>query len=152
RVVYRHETDGAVGALSRDEKIWVLSHSEHGDSRYPALRAYSVENNDVLGNLDDTPGKGLSALEFSPISGDQRLLVGHERHGRDELGVWDIQTGTFTELPIDLPGDLDGTFFQDGRQVLVVQSHRGRSTLHRYDIGAGTLTPIASDSGVVLEA
>src|SRR5699024_8603375 len=32
RVVYRHECDAAVAALSTDESIWVLSHSEHGDS------------------------------------------------------------------------------------------------------------------------
>ena len=38
-VVYRHAEDGGVGALTTDETVWVLSHSEHGDSRYPALRA-----------------------------------------------------------------------------------------------------------------
>lgn len=152
RIVYRHETDGGVGALSTDESIWVLSHSEHGDSRYPALRAYSIENDAVLGDLDDTPGKGLTALEFSPIHGDQRLLVGHERSGRDGLGIWDVTSGEFAELPIDLPGDMDGSFYPDGAAVLVVQTHHGRSALFRFDIEKARLTALPSEKGVITAA
>lgn len=152
RVVYQHETDGGVGALATDETIWVLSHSEHGDSRYQALRAYSVENDAVLAELDDTPGKGLTALEFSPVPGDQRLLVGHERRGRDELGLWDVATGEFAELVIDLPGDLDGGFYADARTILVVQTHRGRSALYRLDIESGALTRLPTEPGVITAA
>lgn len=152
RTVYRHETDGGVGALAPDESIWILSHSEHGDSRYPALRAYSVENDAVLGDLDDTPGKGLTALEFSPVRGDQRLLVGHERLGRDGLGIWDLATGAFTELEMDLPGDVDGSFYADGRSVLVVHTHHGRSALFRFDLDTSQLIPLPSEKGVITSA
>ena len=38
-----------------DETVWVLSHSEHGDSRYPALRALSLPAGDVIGELSDAP-------------------------------------------------------------------------------------------------
>lgn len=152
RTVYRHETDGGVGALSTDETIWVLSHSEHGDSRYPALRALSVATGEVLAELDDSPGKGLAAMEFSPVRGDQRLLVGHERRGRDELGIWDIATGTFTELVLDLPGDVDAGFHPDGKSLLVVHTHQGRSTLHRYHLAPGALITLPSQAGVVTSA
>lgn len=135
-VVYRHEQDADVGALSVDERIWVLSHSEHGDSRYPALRAFSVDDGSMLGELWDGPGKGLHAIEFSPIPGDQRLLVGHERNGRDELLLWDVLTGAATELAIDLPGDLSADFYPDGSALSVLHSHAGRSTLYRYDLPA----------------
>ena len=37
-VVYQHEQDGGLAALSRDESLLVIMHSEHGDSRHPALR------------------------------------------------------------------------------------------------------------------
>ena len=43
-VVYRHAEDASVGALTTDETIWVLAHAEHGDARYPALRAISVSD------------------------------------------------------------------------------------------------------------
>ncbi|RIJ70104.1 S9 family peptidase [Nakamurella silvestris] len=160
-VVYRHTEDAGVGALSYDESIWVLSHSEHGDSRYSALRALSVEATvgsaeaslpggaAVIGELSDIPGKGLHALTFSPVAGDQRLLVGHERHGRDELLIWDVATGGVTELTIDLPGDLEADFYPDGTALLVVHTHAGRAELFRYTLADGTLTPVPAAPGVI---
>ncbi|MDQ2845503.1 MAG: prolyl oligopeptidase family serine peptidase [Actinomycetota bacterium] len=148
-VVYRHENDGGVGALSSDERIWVLSHSEHGDARYPALRAIDVDDGQVTAELDDTPGKGLAPLEFSPIRGDQRLLVGHERRGRDELLIWDASSGDVQELDIDLPGELSGCFYRDGRSILVTHTDVGRVTLHRYHLDSGALTTVRSDQGMI---
>ena len=133
-IVYHHVEDAGVGALATDETMWVLSHSEHGDSRYPALRALSVPSGEVIAELSDAPGKGLAVITFSPIPGDQRVLVGHERRGRDELLIWDLSTGSVTELPIELPGDLDADFYPDGQALLVVHTHAGRTTVHRYDL------------------
>ena len=149
RVVYRHPADGGVGALSTDESIWVLSHSEHGDSRYPALRALSLPAGDVIAELSDAPGKGLAAVTFSPVPGDQRLLVGHERRGRDELLIWDPAGGEVTEVAIDLPGDLDADFYPDGSGLLVVHTHAGRTTVHRHDFASGSLTDLPVAVGVV---
>jgi len=148
-VVYRHAEDGGVGALATDESMWVLSHSEHGDSRYPALRAIALASGEVIGELSDAPGKGLAVITFSPISGDQRVLVGHERRGRDELLIWNPATGSVTELPIDLPGDLDGDFFPDARALLVVHTHAARTTAHRYDLETGELSTLPLPPGVV---
>jgi hypothetical protein len=38
RVVYRHRDPASVDALTTDDELLVVSHSEHGDPRYPALR------------------------------------------------------------------------------------------------------------------
>ena len=38
RVIYRHPDPAGVDALTRDDELLVISHSEHGDPRYPALR------------------------------------------------------------------------------------------------------------------
>ncbi len=148
-VVYSHAEDGGVGALSADETLWVLSHSEHGDSRYPALRVLALPTGEVVGELSDAPGKGLAVVDFSPIPGDQRVLVGHERRGREELLIWDPTTGAVTELRIDLPGDLDADFYPDGTALLVLHTHAGRTTVHRYDLGSGELTDLPLASGVV---
>ncbi len=148
-VVYRHAEDGGVGALSADETIWVLSHSEHGDSRYPALRALSAADGAVLGDLSDAPGRGLIPLMFSLVPGDQRLLVGHERRGRHELLIWDLTSGSVTELEIDLPGDLDADFYPDGSAVLVVHTHAGRTSLHRFDVHSRELSLLPAARGVV---
>lgn len=147
--VYRHETDGGVAALSKDEQLWVLAHTEHGDARYPALRSYRVSDGQVLAELDDTPGKGLSVLDISPVAGDQRALVTHERRGRDELLIWDAERGDVTELEIDLPGDLAGCFFHDALSILVLHTHQGRSTLHQYELSSGRLRDIPVPHGII---
>ncbi|MTD17078.1 alpha/beta fold hydrolase [Nakamurella sp. YIM 132087] len=149
RVVYSHEQDAGVGALSRDETLWVLTHSEHGDSRYPALRVLSTQDGAVIGELDDTPGRGLDAVAFAPVPGDTRLLVGHERRGREELLIWDVADGSVHELDIDLPGDISGDFFPDGQALLVLHTHSGRSTVHRYDLASGELTDLPAARGVI---
>lgn len=148
-VVYRHPADASVGALATDEKLWVLEHSEHGDSRYPALRVIRMDDGSTVAELDDSPGKGLHCLDFSSISGDQRLLVGHERRGRDELLVLDAADGKTQELHISLDGDLTGCFFRDGKAVLVLRTHHGRSTLHRYLLETGELIDLPADVGTI---
>ena len=149
QVVYQHAEDGGVGALSTDESIWVLAHSEHGDSRYPALRAFSLPAGEMIAELSDAPGKGLSPIAFSPVAGDQRVLVGHERRGRDELLIWTPPHGAVSEIAIDLPGDLDADFYPDGAALLVLHTHAGRTTVHRYDLSSGTLTDLPVAVGVV---
>ncbi len=148
-VVYRNSNDGSVDGLSRDETIWLLGHSEHGDSRYPALRAIAVGDGSVIAELDDAPGKGLSAMAFSPIAGDQRVLVGHERHGRDQLLLWNVVTGIVTELAIDLPGDVYGDFYPDAHSLLIVHTSAGRTTMHRYQLATGALVDLPAPPGVI---
>ena len=151
-VIYRHTEDASVGALTADETVWVLAHTEHGDARYPALRALAVDDGRVLAELSDAPGRGLDPLAVSPVPGDQRILVGHERRGRDELLVWDPVSGEATELLLDLPGDLDADFTTDGTALVVLHTHAGRTTVHRYDLISGALTAVPTARGVVTGA
>jgi hypothetical protein len=74
RLFYEHRENARVAGLSRDEVWACISHSEHGDSRHPALRAIDLDSG-VTRELTDGPGRGLWAAGFSPVVGDQRLLV-----------------------------------------------------------------------------
>ena len=130
----------------------MLSHAEAGDSRYPDLRAYRVDDGSVVAELSDGTGKALHALDFSPVPGDQRLLVGHERRGRDELLIWDIATGEAVEVPMDLPGDLDAGFTPDGTALVVLSTAAGRTTMYRYDFDTAALTALGPPSGTVTGA
>ncbi|MEQ3551011.1 prolyl oligopeptidase family serine peptidase [Pseudonocardia nematodicida] len=151
RVVYTHTEDAGIGALSEDETLLAISHSEHGDSRHPSLRVLRVSDGDpeVVAELHDGPGKGLAALEFAPVAGDQRLLVSHERHGREELLIWDPATGEVTELALDLPGELVAGFTPDASALLVAHTHAARTRLYRYDLAPGTLTELPVAPGCV---
>jgi dipeptidyl aminopeptidase/acylaminoacyl peptidase len=154
RVIYRHPDPASVDALTRDDELLVISHSEHGDPRYPALRvlrtATTTEDQpDVVAEKWDGEGRGLHALEFGPLPDDRRLLVGHERRGREELLVWDVVADTETEIVLDLPGDVTAGFYPDGSALLVGHDHAARSELYRYDLVTGGLEKLHTPRGVV---
>ncbi|WP_033261659.1 S9 family peptidase [Amycolatopsis vancoresmycina] len=147
RRFYSHPDDAGIAALSRDESLIAISHSEHGDSRHPALRVLTADGFEAVAEKWDGEGKGLSALEFSPLPGDQRLLVLHERRGREELLVWDVRADSETEIELDLPGEVVAGWYPDARALLVVHFHEGRSSLHRYDIDSAELSPLDTPAG-----
>jgi dipeptidyl aminopeptidase/acylaminoacyl peptidase len=149
RTVYAHTEDAGIGGLSRDETLLAISHSEHGDSRHPAVRVLRVTDGAAVADLYDGEGKGLDPVEFAPVAGDTRLLVAHERRGRDELLIWDPVAGVETELDIDLPGDLSAGFYPDASALLVAHTRAGRTTLHRYDLATGALTDLPTARGSV---
>jgi dienelactone hydrolase len=149
RVVYRHEDPASVDALTRDDALLVISHSEHGDPRYPALRVLRTADDAVVAEKWDGEGRGLHALEFGPLPDDRRLLVGHERRGREELLLWDVATDAETELVLDLPGDVTAGFYPDGSALLVGHDHAARSELYRYDLTTGELEKLDTPRGVV---
>ncbi len=148
-VFYSHAEPASVDALSRDESLLVYSHSEHGDPRYPALRVLRTDDLGLVADKWDGEGRGLHALHFSPVAGDQRLLVGHERRGREELLIWDVAADTETELVLDLPGDVSAGWYPDGSALLVGHDHAARSELYRYDLATGTLAQLDTPRGVV---
>ncbi|WP_409495262.1 prolyl oligopeptidase family serine peptidase [Amycolatopsis sp. cmx-11-12] len=144
---YRHDDDAGIASLSRDESLLAISHSEHGDSRHPALRVLSTDGFAAVADKWDGEGKGLGALEFSPVAGDQRLLVLHERRGREELLIWDVAADTEQEIELDLPGEVVAGWYPDAHALLVVHFHQGRSSLHRYDLSSGGLSSLDTPPG-----
>jgi dienelactone hydrolase len=148
-VVYAHPEDAGVGALSDDETLLAISHSEHGDSRHPAVRVVRTADGTAVAEKSDGPGRGLTPLAFAPVPGDQRLLLLHERRGREELLIWDVAADTETELAIDLPGELGADFTPDARALLVSHTHAARTRLFRYDIATGHLTALPTAPGCV---
>lgn len=148
-VVYTSEHNAGVAALSRDERLVAIGHSEHGDSRHPALRVLATSDGHAVAELWDGPGKGLDALAFAPVAGDTRLLVAHERHGKEELLIWDAVGGSQTELEIDLPGEITADWYPDGRALLVVHTYQSRNTLHRFDLATNALSTVDSARGTI---
>ncbi|MCW2582198.1 MAG: peptidase prolyl oligopeptidase active site domain protein, partial [Klenkia sp.] len=161
-VCYSTPDTAAVDGLSHDDDLVVISHSEPGDPRYPALRVFDVaaflaagggqttaDSPWVVAEKWDGEGRGLHALGFAPVPGDRRLLVGHERRGREELLIWDVATDTETEVVLDLPGDVTAGWYPDGSALLVGHDHAARSELYRHDLTTGELTRLETPPGVV---
>ncbi|GLZ08209.1 peptide hydrolase [Actinomadura sp. NBRC 104412] len=147
-VLYEHEEDAHVAALSRDETLIAIGHSEHGDSRHMALRVVRPDGTTVA-DLWDGPGKGVYGAGFSPVSGDSRLLVNHERRGKEELLIWDPVENTEQEIVLDLPGEIGADWYPDGSALLVSHSHEARDELYRYDLDSAELSRIDTPRGVI---
>lgn len=136
KVVHAGRYGARLVAMSADETLLALTQSGT-DGRSPALSLINAAD----GTLAATSRHG-GALAFSPIPGDQRLLVVRHRRGWRKLLIWDPVTSD--EIPVgdDLPGDLTATWYPDGRMLLIIGRHRARSTLHRYDPETEQLTSI----------
>jgi len=151
RELYRHHDHASVTGLSRDETLIGLSHSEHGDSRHPALRVIDHQGR-AVSDLWDGEGRGLEAGDWSPVPGDQRMIVMHEREDLPRPLIWDLRTGAVQELRVALPGEITAAWFPDARALLLIHDHAGRDELYRYDLDGGRLLSILGEPGTIYAA
>lgn len=136
-----------LGGLSADGSLLCLVHSEHGDLLHPALRVVDPRTGAVVAEQQDD-GLALSASCWSPVAGDQRLAIVHEREGEDRPAIWDLRSGTRTDLKTDLPGlVVPSDWWPDASALLLVNFFEGRDHLYRYEIGTGSLAPIEFPQG-----
>lgn len=150
-ILYRHREHARVSGLSRDETLFCLRHSEHGDDRHPALRIMDLTGRTVA-DLWDGPGKGLWAWEWSPVPGDQRLLVHHERQDLRRPMIWSAGGGDPLDLEIDLPGEVWATWYPDASAVLLIHDFRGRTELHRLALADRALSRLEVEAGTIAAA
>lgn len=145
---------GAVdrGALSADDGVLVLEICEFGDLMHPSLRAIDAAKGATMADLRDE-GLALSGVGFSPVAGDRRMLIAHERTGHRHPAIWDIATGLVQDLPTGLDGDLEPSgWWPDGSAILVIQMVEGRNRLHRHDIASGVTTLLDTEPGSITGA
>ncbi len=142
-----------LGGLSMDERLVCIGHSERGDEIRKALRVFDVSTGEVVGEQWDGEGLGLHAEAWSPVAGDQRLAIAHERLDRGRPAIWDLSKGERTDLTVDLPGDvLPLDWWPDASALLVTHVFEGRDELFRLDVATGVLARIPHDAGAVHDA
>jgi dienelactone hydrolase len=152
RVIYAHRQHAGVVGLSADDALACIVHSERGDVLHPAARVVRTADGGTVADLDDGAGRAVDPIAFSPTPGDTRVLVAHERRGRQELLLWDPVAGTEQELAIDLPGELSGRWYPDGTAILVTHAHAARTELYRYGLADAALSALDIPRGVVEDA
>ena len=149
--IYHHAEESWLGGLSADEKLLVIHHTEHGDSRRPRLRAMTLDG-ETVAELSDGAGRGLHARGFPLVHGDDRVLVLHERQDARRPLIWWPRTGETREITLDLPGEVDASWYPDGSALLISHEHAGRSTLYRYTFSSSQLEQLETPPGVIQEA
>jgi dipeptidyl aminopeptidase/acylaminoacyl peptidase len=142
----------AVGALSADETLVALEHGEHGDLLHQALRIVDARTGATVADLRDD-GLALVAFAWSPVPGDHRLAIGHERRGERRPAIWDLATGGLRdlELPWDRLTEVTD-WWPDGSAVLLAELREGQHVLHRYDLADDRLTTLPTEAGSITGA
>jgi len=141
-----------LAGLSADEHLVCIEHGEHGDLIHAALRVLDARTGAVIADLEDS-GKEVLAFAWSPVPGDERLAIGHERRGERAPAIWEPRTRTVTDLAIPWERFTEvADWWPDGSAVLLVELVEGRHRLHRYDIATSRITPLATRPGSITGA
>jgi dipeptidyl aminopeptidase/acylaminoacyl peptidase len=136
-----------LGALSADETLACIEHAEHGDLIHQALRVIDARTGATVADLRDE-GKALCAFAWSPVAGDQRLAIGHERRGERAPAIWDLGSGTVTDLRIPWDRFTEvADWWPDASAVLLAELHDGRHRLYRYELATGEITDLEAREG-----
>ncbi|MEU3414179.1 prolyl oligopeptidase family serine peptidase [Streptomyces sp. NPDC006658] len=145
RRLYRHEEPAYAVDLSRDLALAVIAHSERGDLWEPGIRVLTTDGVAVA----DLDGE---AVGFSPVPGDNRLLVLQPHEDRWEPALYDPRTGERVRLDLGLPGEVSVEWAQDAASLLVVHDHQARSEAFSYDLAARELTRLKIPDGTIEHA
>jgi dipeptidyl aminopeptidase/acylaminoacyl peptidase len=138
--------------LSSDETLVCLEHSEHGDLIHSALRVIDARSGATIGDLRD-PGLDLAAYAWSPVAGDARVAIGHEREGERRPAIWDLRRGSVETYAIELDGLVEpADWWPDASALLLVQLVDGRNRLHRLDLRTRDLQLIPTEPGSITGA
>ena len=146
--IYAHPQYAEVVALSSDETLFCLQHAEHGDALHFDLRVLDLTGR-AVSEMSDGPGRGLQGGEWSPMAHDQRLLFEHEREDMPRPALWAPTEGRQQELELALDGNLNASWYPDGRALLVRQQLEGRSRLYRHDFASAALEPLETPPGTI---
>jgi dipeptidyl aminopeptidase/acylaminoacyl peptidase len=105
-----------------------------------------------LGEIRDED-RAIAPAGWSPVPGDQRLVVIRETDGFERPWIWDLARGSLDPIPADLPGALFlGDWYPGGEALLLQQDHEARNALFRYDLGSGELARVVRPDGTISQA
>jgi dipeptidyl aminopeptidase/acylaminoacyl peptidase len=154
RELHRSQEYVQVGnrGLSADGTLLCLEHAEHGDLIHPALRVVDPRSGETIGEQEDR-GMSLYASCWSPVPGDARLAIEHERAGETRPAIWDLSTGERHDLRIELEGEISvEDWWPDGSALLLKQLSVGQHRLFRFTLASGEVEPLGPASGMVWTA
>lgn len=143
------EWETSDGGLSTDGRLVCLRHSDAGDMLHFGLRVLDADSGSVHADLVDA-GLNVRVASWSPIPGDQRVALIHERDGIDRPALWQPVTKARRGYPSDLPGEIDiAGWYPDATSLLVTHWHDGRSQLFTLDLDSGRYDLVHDPAGYV---
>jgi len=157
REIYRHVRPAAVGrewpngsgGLSADATLVAIRHAERSDIARPAVRIVDAQTGEAVGEVFDE-GLRTEPAGWSPLRGDQRLVVIREVDGAERPSLWDVASGSLDELAVGLPGAVFlEDWYPDASALLLRHSHEARDQLVRLDLATSEVTELTPLDGTI---
>ena len=157
---YRHMRPAGVGlewpqgpgGLSVDATLLCIRHAEDGDIAHMALRVMDARSGVTIAELRDED-RTVAPAGWSPVPGDQRLIVIREVDGIEQPWCWDLGNATLEPIACELPGALFlEDWYPDGSALLLRQDHRARDALVRFDLRDSSTSVVVPAAGTITQA
>jgi dipeptidyl aminopeptidase/acylaminoacyl peptidase len=155
--LYRHAQPAGVGqdwpqgpgGLSADASLLAIWHSETSNIENPSIRVVDAHTGDVVADLVDE-GMAVVAAGWSPIAGDERLVVHREIAGTVRPWLWVPRDGSLAELAVDAEGAVTlADWFPSGDELLLHVDHHARHGLVRFHLGDGATEASVAPGGTI---
>jgi dipeptidyl aminopeptidase/acylaminoacyl peptidase len=152
RLLFRSANEAYGPALSADGRYLSLVETERKNDRHWATLILNARSGRRITELWDGDSESVTAGRWSPVAGDERVLVQSDASGFLRPGLFDAATGKRSALPLDLPGEVTAEdWSSDATSILVKQHAGGRDRLFRLDLASARLSPIDAGEGTIGE-
>ena len=157
RELYRSEQPAGVGrewpqgrgGLSADASLVAIRHAETSNIENPAVRVLDAITGQTIGSIADE-GMAIDPAGWSPVPGDDRLIVLREVSGFTRPWMWSPREGDLTPIEAGLPGAVTlADWFPGGDALLLHHDHDATHGLARIDLADGGLTPVVAAGGTI---
>ncbi|HKB70143.1 MAG TPA: alpha/beta fold hydrolase, partial [Thermoanaerobaculia bacterium] len=150
--LYRSNNEAYGPALSADGRYLSLVETERKNDRHWATLVLDARSGRRIAELWDGEGNSVTAGRWSPVPGDERLLVQSDRSGFLRPGSYDASTGARTELGSSLSGEVTAEDWSpDAGRVLLKRHEGGRDRLFLFTIASKALEAISVGDGSIGE-
>ncbi|WP_228563610.1 prolyl oligopeptidase family serine peptidase [Catenulispora rubra] len=150
RRLYASANEAWNGVISADGLFASVDTTDHNPGiRRFAVTVLAVEGAKTVSVLSDGPDAPVRAVRFSPVLGDNRLLVSTERSGFARPCVFNPANGARIDVDApDLAGDLVALdWSDDAERLLLVHVDAGVHRVLEYDLPTATLRAVPHPEG-----
>ncbi len=150
RRLWSSEHEGWWGRVSADGAFVTVDSTDHNPGwRRPAVTCIATSAGRLVAVCDDLPSGPVRAVRFSPIEGDQRVLLSTERSGFARPVIWSPLDGARIDYDVpEIPGDLHPLdWAPQASRILLLHTHEGIQRLLVLDTETGAVSVAREGTG-----
>jgi dipeptidyl aminopeptidase/acylaminoacyl peptidase len=150
KTLYRSKNEAYGPALSADGKYLSLVETERKNDRHYATLILDAATGRRVAELWDGEGNSVTAGRWSPIPGDERVLVASDATGFLRPAIYDARSGKRAPVAPDLTGEVTAEDWSaDARTVLLKSHAAGRDRIFRRGFPSTKSEPLEAGEGSI---